>query len=65
MEQHYHTFIVKISDGANKLPRGYVVDNTSQDRGYFEGFPVLEEFILAHLNPLTERTVEPEHGDDK
>ena len=65
MERHYHTFIVKISDGVNKLPRGYVVDNTSQDKGYFEGFPVLEGFILAHLNTPTEGALKLEHGDDK
>jgi hypothetical protein len=62
MERQHYTFIVKISNGVNKLPRGYVIDNASQDLGYFEGFHVLEEFILAHLKAKPNDKGNPECG---
>jgi hypothetical protein len=52
--EHYYTFIVKIRNGSNKPPRGYVDDNTSLERAYFDNFPALEDFIMAHLGHSSE-----------
>ena len=65
MEQQHYTFIVKIRDSAARGPQGYVVDNTSQARGYFEGFPGLEEFIMSHLGKSQAETDENEVKPDK